>query len=662
MKTFLPLFLLLSLSSSAQVASPVTKANFGVDADLRAYFYNGFAQPGDDWFTQVTGVEPLAGMYVIDTTGAAAMMARYAVDPAFRKQPFYRTMRYKPYTLVGPAGQQRAWIDAIFIRDYNGSSNPGDETAFLMSNKNGDSPANWVGGTNTVGSKVDIADIMVHVRRQGATAADPLWFFGGLSLQSNSGDRYFDFELYQTDIFFNRSTGRFSGYGPDAGHTSWKFDAAGNIISSGDVIFSSHFGTNGLAPGDGLDARIWVDRAALSITPVNFDWGGIFEGASNSSQYGYASIKPKTTGNYYWGVQSKNNTWAGPFGYIDAANALQVNYTAGQFLEIGVDLTFLGLDPMTILGGGSCGLPFRRILVKTRQSGSFTSNLADFIGPFDFFTSRPVQALADVPFYCGTIGASQLSVIDPYSGSVYNWSTPDGNIVTNPAAPSITVDAPGTYIVTQQLLDGCNASASDTITILYDASCVPMAEKAVTLSGHVKYNTAFINWVTKTNAETEYFEIQRSENGRDFQTVGKIMAVPPNTEQKYAFENNLSGLHSGTVYYRLKIKKKDGSVVYSAVIRLSLNQDQKDISIYPNPVNDVLQLSVPSAKRQEATVSVFDISGALLKTTRFNLQSGINMLQLDATPWKPGTYMVNIVTGSENVWKKFVVNSTAYNK
>ena len=662
MKTLLPLFLLCSLAATAQVATPITKANFGIDAELRAYFYNGFAQPGDDWFTQVAGTEPLAGMYVIDTTGAAAIMARYAVDPAFRRQPFYRTMRYKPYTLVGPANQQRAWIDAIFIRDYNGNSQPGDETAFLMSNKNGDSPANWIGGTNLVGSKVDIADIMVHVRRQGATAETPLWFFGGLSLQSNSGDRYFDFELYQTDIFFNRSTGKFTGYGPDAGHTAWRFDAAGNVVSSGDVIFSSHFGTNGLDPKDGLDARIWVDRASLSIKPVNFDWGGAFDGASNGSQYGYASIKPKTTGNYYWGVQSKNNTWAGPFGYVDAANNVQANYSGGQFLELGVDLSFLGLDPMTILGGGSCGLPFRRILVKTRQSGSFTSNLADFIGPFDFFTSKPVKALADVPLYCGTMGVSELSVVDPYSGSVYNWSTPDGNIVTNPAAPAITVNAPGTYIVTQQLLDGCSVSASDTVRIVFDAGCVPMAEKTVALRGSVKYGQAQINWTTKANTETAYFEIQRSENGRDFYTVGKVAAVPPDLEKGYAFTDNLTGLKSGTVYYRLQIKMNSGQVVYSGVLRLDLNQNQNEVTLFPNPVTDVLQLSVPSAKRQSVEVAAYTITGSLLKRDKFTLQEGVTILQLDATAWTAGTYMVNLKFAGQDIWKKFIVNSPAYSK
>jgi hypothetical protein len=105
-----------------------------------------------------------------------------------------------------------------------------------------------------------------------------------------------------------------------------------------------------------------------------------------------------------------------------------------------------------------------------------------------------------------------------------------------------------------------------------------------------------------------------------------------------------------------------GQVIYSGVLRLGLNQDQKDITLYPNPVDDVLQLSVPSAKRQEASVSVFDISGALLSTTKFGLQDGTNVLQLDVSAWKPGAYMVNIIAGSQNTWKKFVVSSTAYNK
>ena len=664
MKTFLLFFLLFSLSAAGQSTTPAVKANFGIDGELRANLFNGFVQPAnDDWFIQ--GLESNTTKFVIDTTGAAAIVARYQIDPPFRRQPLFKGMRYSPYSLVGPAGFQRAWIDAVWIRDYSGAP-PGDETAFLGSDKNGASPAVWKGSTVTdwgnVGDKVDIADMMVHIRREGATANTNLWFFGGLSLQSTSGDRYFDFELYQTNIFFDRTTGTFLNYGPDAGHTTWQFDASGNILASGDVIFNCHFGTNGLDLTDGFQARIWIDRASLAITPVNFDWAGEFDGAAISSQYGYASIKPKGSNIYYTGIQSAASSWPGPFGHIDKDNMYQTSYAKGQFLEMGVNLTYLGLDPMTILGSDPCGLPFRRILVKTRQSGAFTSNLSDFVGPFDFFNRRPVEALADVPFYCGAIGVSELSIVNPQSASVYTWSTTDGHIATDSINSTITVDSPGTYIVTMQVLEGCPPSGRDTVRILYDASCIPMPVKITGLGGNIKNKISHLSWTSRANKETEYFEIQRSIDGINFETVGKVFTIPPNAEQAYTFDDNVSTLGSTSVYYRLNVKMTAGNTSLSGILKLGLNQNIKGVDIFPNPVKDNLQLSVPSEIGQEARVSVFDISGALLKSNKFDLRSGVNMLEIDASAWKPGTYMVQVVTGTGNVWKKFMVASSVINK
>ena len=77
MKTSLPLFLLfilLAISGFGQITTPVIRANFGVDGDMRSNFYNNFVQSGnDDWFLQpgTSGT----GQFVIDTTGAAAIVA-----------------------------------------------------------------------------------------------------------------------------------------------------------------------------------------------------------------------------------------------------------------------------------------------------------------------------------------------------------------------------------------------------------------------------------------------------------------------------------------------------------------------------------------------------------------------------------------------------------
>lgn len=245
-KNFYFLFLLLYSTAYGQITSPQIKANFGIEGDLQAnYFNNSISlKSDDDWFKE----DSQSGVGVIDTSGAAAILARYAIDPAFRQQSFGRTMGILPGTVVNG----RLLIDAVFFRDYHGS----DSTMYASgSSKNGMSPADWnCPVAQSVPDKNEILDVMAHIRRDGTTGNDSLWLFGGVSIEQTTGDRYFDFELYQTEMNYDKTTQKFYNYGPDAGHTSWKFDASGNIIQVGDVIFSASYGSSTLSS---IEARIW---------------------------------------------------------------------------------------------------------------------------------------------------------------------------------------------------------------------------------------------------------------------------------------------------------------------------------------------------------------------------------------------------------------------
>ena len=647
MKTFLLLFALItSLSLKSQITTPVVKAGFGVDADLRANFYNGFMQSGnDDWFTNGS---PGTGQFVIDTTGAASMMARYLIDPNFRKLPFYRTMRVPQFSIVN----NRLWIDAVYIRDYNGQAG-GDSTAFVLSNKNGDSPADWEGGITSVLDKNDIAEMMIHVKRAGSSKSDSLWFMGGMSLQGTTGNRYFDFELYQTDIFYNRSTGAFSNYGPDAGHTSWKFDKLGNVIAPGDVIFTAEYSSSSLTA---IEARIWIDKNSMDITPSGFDWIGDFVGASTGAQFGYANIRPKTAGDYYTGLQSGNNTWAGPYGFIDGGNNLKTTYASRQFMEFSVNLTKLGLDPMTLLGGSACGLPFRRILVKTRTSTSFSSELKDFIGPFDFFTAPAVQAMADVPIFCGVKGVSEINVTNPSSASVYTWSTPDGHIFGTSSGPSITVDEPGTYIVSQQLLDGCTPFAADTVMVIFDASCIPMSSKLGYFKGELVKNKSQLSWLTMSNNTTRYFYVERSLDGRNFESLSKVQVTNPSvSDNTYNFGDDVSALFSPYVYYRLKTVMENGSVQYSNTTKLVLKPNE-GVRVFPNPAKNWLQIDYINDQNAEGRIEIYNSTGVLVKSNDMDLQKGINSWKLNTGQWQDGIYIIEIKSSHKVVRQKVLIS------
>ncbi|MDF2191602.1 T9SS type A sorting domain-containing protein [Paraflavitalea sp. CAU 1676] len=455
------LFCCCVFASAAQITTPIVRANFEVDGGLRSNIFNGIWNTGgDDWFGNG---EPGTGVFVIDTTGASYINQLYLNNPASRRYPLFRSMNYPQFSVVN----NMMLIDAVFIRDHHGA----DSTAFASgSNKNSQSPATWATPTvQGVPDKSDILDMFMHVRRAGPFTTDSLWLFGGVSLEGSGGNRYFDFEMYQTDIVYERSSLKFKGYGPDAGHTSWTFDATGKVVTAGDVIFTAEYSGSGL---QNLEARIWVNKSALTtVTPAAFSWGGAFDGATAGSTFGYANILPTSAGAFYTGLQCGANTWAGPFGLVRGDNSFVPDYEQDQFLEFSVNLSKLGVDPLVSMGD-ACKMPFRRILVKSRSSSSFSAELKDFVGPFDFFRAAMATAAADIPMFCGSAGISTLSVSNPLITSLYTWKTPDGHIAGGSIGPTIMVDQPGTYIVSQELMDSCGSTyATDTVLVTLDPFC-----------------------------------------------------------------------------------------------------------------------------------------------------------------------------------------------
>ena len=643
-----------SVIVSAQITTPIIKAAFGVDADLRANFFNGFVQSGnDDWFNNGTAG---TGNFVIDTTGAAAIVAGYLSDASpwpKRMKPLYRSMSRPQFTVVN----NRLWLDAIFVRDYHGN----DSTVFTAgSDKNGQSPAGWTGGVQSIPDKNDILDVFMHVRRAGPTTTDSLWMFGGISLDNTTGNRYFDFEMYQTDIYYDRASQKFYGYGPDAGHTSWQLDAAGNILKPGDIIFTGEYQSSTLT---NIEARIWIDRATLSITPANFVWSGQFDGAASGAQFGYASILPKTAGAFYTGLGSGNNTWAGPFQLVLQDNSLAVNYGKDQFMEFSVNLSKLGLDPVSLLGGDVCGSPFNRLVVKTRASSSFTAELKDFVAPIDLFLAPRAEITPEVPIFCGIsdTATSDIYVTNPHPTSVYTWSTIGGNITyTAPSGTWIQVNQPGTYIVTQRLMANCSPYATDTVTITRDTTCMVLPARFRSFSGvyNASEKNAALQWNIQNNSFVKSFAVEASINGGGFADAGMVSADGDlKDEASYNFNYNTPFGTSSFIEFRIRMINHDGSYSYSRILRINAKPPVKaGINIAPNPVRGKFQMTITSSADVQAQISFLDMQGRLVSVMNEMLKKGTNVFSITLNEnWQPGIYNALLKINQETSTTRFVV-------
>ena len=656
------LFLLLSpLFFYGQITTPIIKARFGVDADVRANYFNGAVQAGnDDWFNNGTAG---TGDFVIDTTGAASIIAGYVSDVSpwpKRTSSFYRTMSRPPFSVIN----NRLWVDAIFVRDYHGT----DTTVYTSgSDKNGMSPSLWTGGVQGIPDKNDILDMFVHVRRAGPNTTDSLWMFGGLSLDNTTGNRYFDFEMYQTDINYDRASKKFYGYGPDAGHTSWKFDVSGKITTPGDIIFNGEFQSGTLTS---IEARIWVKKTDWqTIVPTSFNWSGTFDGDGAGAVYGYASISPKTLGAFYTGLGSVNNAWAGPFGLVLQDNSLAFTnpgpasttnskYTANQFIEFSVNMTKLGLDPVTLLGGDICGTPFNRIVVKTRASASFTAELKDFVAPTDLFLAPRVVAFTETPLICNDgSGVAEIHVTNPVSTSVYQWTTTDGNFISSPTGPSVYVNKAGTYIVTQYLQAGCSVYATDTIMVQPFLMCNILESNPIDFRGVFNNNRAQLHWQVQHNFQAQYFEVERSLDGTNFESISLVNKdASMITSASYKYLDDAENLTGTNIYYRIKMVGAGGTK-YSNMINFSINPILKNkVTVFPNPVKDFLQIQVCAITSGKIKIDIFEVSGKLVLSSGSTIKKGYHVIRLAGLANKQsGVYLALIYIGDQLFRHKIMV-------
>jgi hypothetical protein len=669
MKTTLLIFLSILLSPLffyGQITTPIIKARFGVDGDLRANWYKEVIQTSnDDWFNLATGVlaTDTTGKAVIDTTGAKAILAGYLSDVSpwpKRMASFYRGMSRPKLSIIN----NRLWVDAAFVRDYHGN----DSTVFTVASKNGESPAIWTPGVQNVPDKNDILDMMMHVRRAGPNPTDSLWMFGGISMDNITGNRYFDFEMYQTDIYYDRPSQKFFGYGPDLGHTSWKFTAAGNILTAGDIIFSGEFQSSTLT---NIEARIWVSRTDwTTVVPTTFNWSGQFDGGVPGAAYGYASISPKTAGAFYTGLGApNNNTWAGPFGLVLQDNSLAYSnpgpasttnsvYLKDQFIEFSVNLTQLGLDPVTLLGGDICGTPFNRLVVKTRSSASFTADLKDFVAPTDLFIAPRALLETQTPYVCANGSISKIYVKDSIATSVYQWSTPDGHIVGSTTGPHIYVDTAGTYIVKQYLLAGCSLYADDTLSVLQFANCGVLDNNLLDFRGSLNNQLTHLSWTVLHNELLRSFVVERSFDGINFTPIGTVNTVQTeNEEVDYNYDDQVRGIPFRDIYYRIKLSDIAGRDKYSAIVRVSItNASKNDVTVLPNPVKDIAHLSITSTMDRKAQVNIYDYMGRIVQTLTVLLDKGNNVITLYEMMNKPrGVYEAVVILGDEIISRKILL-------
>lgn len=165
-------------------------------------------------------------------------------------------------------------------------------------------------------------------------------------------------------------------------------------------------------------------------------------------------------------------------------------------------------------------------------------------------------------------------------------------------------------------------------------------------------NGTLISWATAQEANSDYFEVQRSTDGTAWKTIGRSPAAGNSgTSRSY----NQLDLEAGNALYRIKQVDKDGQAIYTNIERA--NCEVKNISsvIYPVPAKDVLNVVIKSDRAVRTQLMVFEISGKLVKKLDANVQNGTNNFRIDLKGLISGDYIIKSSDSGIELNKQFSI-------
>lgn len=250
-------------------------------------------------------------------------------------------------------------------------------------------------------------------------------------------------------------------------------------------------------------------------------------------------------------------------------------------------------------------------------------------------------------------GATATKVLeDPISGSgTFSFTMlstdPHGNLLTGNKKiiirltdnislkmDNLSINAPYTYAT------GCPFAG------------IPLPVTLLSFQGALAKDQAQLNWSVADNETGNYFEVERSTDGKSFSTVAVVSTTQKQGNEAYSYKETAQA----TAYYRLRIVNKDRSASYSKIILVKTQADnQSALRLLQNPVQQNLTFSITSSTSANNELAVYNLVGVKVYAQKLMLQKGTNSISVKLNSYlTAGTYILEVKNNSERSTTKFI--------
>jgi hypothetical protein len=173
-----------------------------------------------------------------------------------------------------------------------------------------------------------------------------------------------------------------------------------------------------------------------------------------------------------------------------------------------------------------------------------------------------------------------------------------------------------------------------------------------------KENVVKIKWETISEKNNDYFTIEKTKDGINYEFVSKIKAAG-NHNGTLSYETEDFRPYDGLSYYRLLQIDRNGKQISYPLQSISFkNKEAFDFQVYPNPISkkDNLHIEIKDQLNQEASITILNILGQPLKIENRNLKNQNEIINLNLhSELSNGIYIVQIKVNNILYSKKIVL-------
>lgn len=214
------------------------------------------------------------------------------------------------------------------------------------------------------------------------------------------------------------------------------------------------------------------------------------------------------------------------------------------------------------------------------------------------------------------------------------------------------------FNVSITVADDCVPSASTVINFTWIVLASPLPVELLDFQVQSQNGRRLLTWITASEIGNDYFEIQRSENGEDFEPIGRVDGAGNSQERTdYHFYDPFSS-SAKTLYYRLLQQDFDGNSSLSDVVQLSRETaSDKGFYLYPNPSQKTTQLQLKNGADSHGFyhLQLYAMDGRLIFEEWIDASKLVKEYPIKVATYPRGAYLLKLSNPSEEASQKLLI-------